>query len=139
MKLTLVRQERRKHERYTIEGPVYAAVGPEFQWMGHIVNISRSGVAFTYVKQKDGAPVQGETHIQLSDNDDALGVFPFISISDTGGDMADPYSSVEIRYHRGRFGRLDAQQKTKLMSLIAMKAAVESDHPSPSLAERSRR
>lgn len=139
MKLTLVRQERRKHERFTIEGPVYAAVGPEFQWMGHIVNISRSGVAFTYVKHRDGAPVKGETHIQLSDNDEPLGVFPFISVSDTGGDVADPYSSVEVRYHRGRFGSLNAQQKTKLMSFIEMKAAEETDHFVTSITERSRR
>jgi hypothetical protein len=127
MMLTEIKQERRKYERYAVEGPAYAAIGPDFGRMGHIVNISRSGLAFTYIKHRDRSIIEVETMIQISDNQETVGDFPFISISDKGGDLADPFSSVEVRYHRGRFGRLSREQKQILLAFLEMKTAFETE------------
>lgn len=127
MILTEIKQERRKFERYTVETPAYAAIGPDFGRMGHIINISRSGVAFTYIKHRERSIIEGETLIQISDNHETLGDFPFISISDTGCDLADPFSSVEVRYHRGRFGRLSPEQRQRLLSFLEMKTTFETE------------
>jgi hypothetical protein len=116
-----ITQERRRFERYTVAGPAYAAVGPDFRRMGHIMNISRSGVAFTYINHRNHSDLEGETMIQLSDNEKTLGDFPFITISDTGEDSADPYSSVEVRCHRGRFGSLTRDQQDIIRSFIRSK------------------
>lgn len=127
MMLTEIKEERRKFERYAVEGPAYAAIGPDFGQMGHIMNISRSGVAFSYIKHRERSIIDGETMIQISDNHKTLGNFPFISISDTGGDLADPFSSVEVRYHRGRFGRLSREQRLILLSFLEMKTMFETE------------
>lgn len=128
MMLTEIKKDRRKHERFAVEAPAYAAIGPDFGRMGHIINISRSGLAFTYIKHRDRSIIEVETMIQISDNRETIGDFPFISISDTGGDLADPYSSVEVRYHRGRFGRLSPEQRQILMAFLEMKTAIETEH-----------
>ena len=80
--------ERRVFERFKVSGPAYAALGPELDRMGHIINISRSGLAFSYIKHASDTPILGETRIQISDNADILCDMPFISISDTGCGMS---------------------------------------------------
>lgn len=127
MMLTEIKQDRRKFERYAVESPAYAAVGPDFGRMGHIINISRSGVAFTYIKHRERSIIEGETLIQISDNYETIGDFPFICVSDTGCDLADPFSSVEVRYHRGRFGDLSPEQKRRLLSFLEMKTTFETE------------
>lgn len=117
--------ERRVFERFKVTGPAYAAVGSKLDRMGHIINISRSGVAFSYIKHSSDPPWLGETRIQISDNIESLCDMPFISISDTSGDVADPHSSVEIRYHRGRFGPLTHEQLDALIGFLEEKTHFE--------------
>lgn len=110
-------RDRRKFERFPVEGSVYAVVGPFFNQPGHIVNISMSGLAFHYVSTSDEIKLT-QSVVQLKDNNRVFCSLPFISVSDTGGDVPDPYSSVEIRYHRGRFGQLTKEQTRNLRTFI---------------------
>lgn len=121
-------KERRKFERYYVEGTAYAALGPDFDHMGHIVNISLNGLAFSYVDDVDGHLELNRTTVQLRDNQQVLCSLPFESISDTDGDLPDPYSSVEIRYHRGRFGRLTQEQTRLLKAFLKKRTAFGQDH-----------
>jgi hypothetical protein len=115
--------ERRRNERYKVNGPAYAAIGPDFCRMGHIINISRSGLAFSYI-HKSGLPeLEMETRIQISDNNETLCEIPFISVSDTDGDLADPHSSVEIRLHRGCFGKLNRHELESLIEFLGNKTS----------------
>jgi hypothetical protein len=113
--------EKRKFERYRVSGPAYAAIGPGFSRMGHIVNISRNGVAFTYIQQSGTPPLETQTVIQISDNNGTLCTLPFHTVSDTNGDLADPHSSVEIRCHRGHFGKLTREQLNTLIHFLENK------------------
>ena len=113
--------ERRLFERFDVKSPAYAAVGPEFERIGRIINISRSGLAFSYIKHQDNLLTKRETRIQLSDSRGTFCVVPFITISDTGADIVDPYSSVELRYHRGRFGKLSMRQLDALVDFLKSK------------------
>lgn len=124
---TLVK-ERRKFERYFVEGTAYASLGPDFNHMGHIVDISLNGLAFSYVDDVDGQLELGRTTVQLKDNQRVLCSLPFESISDTDGDLPDPYSSVEIRYHRGRFGRLTRKQARLLKAFLKKRTAFGQNH-----------
>lgn len=123
---TTNKTERRVFERYKVKGPAYAAIGPDYERMGHIINISRSGVAFSYIHH-DHTPIDiGETHIKISDNQSVVCCdIPFISISDVGGDVADPHSSVEIRQHRGCFGILSREQLNSLIGFLEEKTPFE--------------
>ena len=124
---TLLR-ERRKFERFFVEGTAYAALGPDFNHMGHIVDISLNGLAFSYVDDVDRQLELSRTTVQLRDNHQVLCALPFESISDTDGDLPDPYSSVEIRYHRGRFGRLTREQTRLLKAFLKKRTAFGQDH-----------
>lgn len=121
-------KERRKFERYYVEGTTYAVLGPDFNHMGHIVNISLNGLAFSYVDDVDGRLELRRTTVQLRDNQQVLCALPFESISDTDGDLPDPFSSVEIRYHRGRFGRLTQEQARLLKAFLKKRTAFGQDH-----------
>ena len=113
--------EKRKFERYRVNGLAYAAIGPDFSRMGHIINISRSGLCFSYIQQADAPPYEKETYIQISDNVETLCEMPFVTISDTIGDLADPHSSVKIRHHRGCFGKLSRDQLASLAGFLGEK------------------
>lgn len=115
------RSERRRFRRFRVDGPAYAAVGPEFECMGHIINISRSGVAFSYVQHTSRPAAIGQTRIQLSDNMKSLCGMPFVSISDRAAEPVDPFSSVEIRLHRGSFGILSPEQLEALIDFLEEK------------------
>ncbi|GAB6097242.1 hypothetical protein JCM14469_34960 [Desulfatiferula olefinivorans] len=122
---TPVQSERRQFKRFRVDGPAYAAVGPELACMGHIINISRGGVAFSYVRHTGRPTNIGETLIRLSDNQTSLCDMPFVSISDQAADPVDPFSSVEIRLHRGCFGTLSREQLDDLIVFLEEKTPFE--------------
>ncbi len=119
-------KERRKSERFFVEGVAYAALGPDFNLMGHIVNISLKGLAFYYIDVGGGLGLN-RTTVQLRDSRQIICTLPFESISDTDGDVADPYSSVEIRYHRGRFVKLSREQTRDLRAFLEKRTALGHD------------
>ncbi|MBU1171903.1 MAG: PilZ domain-containing protein [Proteobacteria bacterium] len=123
--LTENRLDRRFFERFKVLGPAYAAIGPGFERMGHIINISRSGIAFNYIQHAGTPAILGESFIQISDNFQVISVMPFISILDDSGDLPDPHSSVEIRCHRGRFGPLSRNQLDTLIGFLEEKTQFE--------------
>ncbi len=126
--VTELLQERRKYERYFTEGTTYAAIGPDFRHLGHVVNISRSGLAFSYIDHPDILPDLDNKIIQLRDNHRIFCDLPFISISDTIEEKIDAYSSVDTRIHRGRFGRLSREQKSILLSFLKMRTAFSKEN-----------
>lgn len=120
----IVKIERREFERVKLVGAAYAAIGPDYSRMGHIMNISQGGVAFSYIYHRDMPELSGETKILISDNVEALEEMPFIAILDTGAYIADPHSSVVIRHIRGRFGDLSPAQMEALMNFQKEKTSL---------------
>lgn len=51
---TKVQVERRKHERYPVPTGVIAVLGPHFDRVGQIMDISRGGIGFRYVDSSEG-------------------------------------------------------------------------------------
>lgn len=117
--------ERRTFERFRVNSSAYAAIGPDFQRHGHIINISRGGVSFSYIQEPGMPGMNGTSSIVLSDSSETLEPLPFFSVDDTGGDMADPHSSVVLRYHRGRFGQLNRLQIEGLIRFLEKKTDFE--------------
>jgi c-di-GMP-binding flagellar brake protein YcgR len=73
--------ERRKHRRIQIKSGAFVGVGPHFDQVGPLIDISMGGLSFCYMarqKQPNGLSLD----IFLTDRDFYLSYLPFKAISD---------------------------------------------------------
>jgi len=108
--------QRRKHQRVTAKSGAYVAVGPHFNKVGPLVDISMDGLTFCYtarVKQPNGLSLD----IFLTDRDFYLSYVPFKSISDSEAQNNLP-GSTGTRQCTVRFGDLTPHQMAQLQYLI---------------------
>jgi hypothetical protein len=108
--------ERRKHKRFEIRGGAYVAVGPNFDQVGPLIDISMGGLSFRYMaseKQPNGLSLD----IFSADRDFYFGYVPFKEVSDlpTG---EGPSSSPVMRRSSVRFEDLTHYQRAQLEHLI---------------------
>ncbi len=129
--------EKREHKRFQLRNTIYASIkieknqtrsipqtthavsrknGPKIT--GQILNISSGGVAVSYIADTQQKGSAGEFFIQIGDENFRLELFPFVSLEDKQSQVPDPYSSIEMRLLRGKFGQLSSRQKAQLLSFI---------------------
>ncbi|MBU1340193.1 MAG: PilZ domain-containing protein [Proteobacteria bacterium] len=107
------RVERRKDIRYkAIEG-AYAAMGPNSQKLGQIVDISRGGLCFKYIDASNDDKdfgTQQEDLIFLSSMGHYVGDLPFKTVGDYLVTNAPSFSFMKIRKRHGQFFDLSVKQ-----------------------------
>jgi hypothetical protein len=103
--------ERRKHKRIQINGGAFVGIGPHFDQVGPLIDISMGGLSFCYMarqKQPNGLSLD----IFRTDRDFYLSYLPFKAISDLGT------PDTKVRRCSVQFGDLTQSQISHLESFI---------------------
>ncbi len=106
--------ERRKHRRFQTQGGTYAALNNGSIKIGQIQNISKGGLAFRYVANREQVERSYKVDIFATDNAFYLKNIPFKSISDVYIDFEIPFSTTSLRQCGGQFGELTRIQVSQL-------------------------
>ena len=110
--------ERRKQDRFKINAGAYVFYpSPNNIFMGKVVDISRSGIAFNYFTDNPVPDDISELGILVSRSGSALENLPFQIVSDE--DMPDhPASILVMRRRSGRFLTLTPAKENELKRFI---------------------
>ena len=111
--------ERRQQDRFKIEGSAYIYSASTFMFVGEVIDISRSGIAFRCMRDEDSIPVKiDDLGILLSNKGVITENFPFQIVSDETV-LVSPASNVVMKRGGGRFLPLSPEQKHELDRFIA--------------------
>ncbi len=108
--------EQRKHKRFEVQSGAFVGVGPDFNKVGPLIDMSMDGLAFCYrahVKQRKGLSLD----IFSTDGDFYLSYVPFKAVSDSKT-PGTPSGSVTTRQCTVQFGDLTPHQMSQLQYLI---------------------
>jgi hypothetical protein len=108
--------ERRKHKRIRVKSGAFVGVGPHFNQVGPLVDISTGGLAFCYMARKK-QPNGLSLDIFLTDGDFYLSYVPFKAVFDS--EISNNIAGyTPIRRCRVQFGDLTEIQLSHLEHLI---------------------
>ena len=108
--------EHRKHRRFLIPRDAFAALGPHFNQVGPLTDISKGGLAFCYTARKK-QPNGLSLDIFLTDGDFCLSYVPFREVSDSEVPN-NTAGYAPIRRCRVQFGDLTENQLSHLEYII---------------------
>ncbi len=111
--------EKRKHNRLEAQEDAYIALVNGSMKVGQILNISKGGLAFSYISKEAQLTGWHKMKIFLSSRRFYLKEIPFKVISDFCLDSKTPYSTVLMKQCSGQFGELTNQQRSRLDHFIA--------------------
>ena len=110
--------ERRKHKRFLAEDGAYAAVRPQYDKIGQIIDISQGGLSFSYIVSDGQAHEGSELDIFLIGDDFHLDKVPFKIVSDQKIPERLSPGSLKMRRCAVQFGDLTQKQMLKLEDFI---------------------
>jgi hypothetical protein len=116
--------ERRKHKRFRAEDGAYAAVRPQYDKIGQIIDVSRGGLSFRYLVSDSYGEASSELDIFLIGDDFHLDKLPFKTVSDQEIPERLSLGSRSMRRCAVQFGKLTQVQALKLEEFI-LKHTVE--------------
>lgn len=105
--------ERRKNKRYKAVEGAYAAISPNSNKIGQIIDISMGGLCFKYIntENKSEEPVnRNEASIFLSSMGYYVGDLPFQTIADYEVTDRPSFSSMKVRKRHVKFTDLTFKQ-----------------------------
>jgi len=105
--------ERRKNKRYKAVEGAYAAISPNSNKIGQIIDISMGGLCFKYIntENKSEEPVnRNQESIFLSSMGYYVGDLPFQTVADYEITDTPSFSSMEVRKRHVRFTDLTFKQ-----------------------------
>ena len=117
--------ERRKHKRFQVPRDAFVGVGPYFNKVGPITDMSIDGLAFRYIGSEEPSNRSHKLDIFLTDGDFYLGKIPFETISDLEIVNKAPSSSITMRRSSVQFRKLTHYQISQLESFIQIHCEVE--------------
>ena len=110
-------KERRKHRRFQVPGNTFVGIGPYFDNVGRMVDISMGGVAFRYVGTEEPSQ-ESSIYIFSSDHDFYLGNIPFKTVADFEIVKKAPSRHVTMRQAGLKFKKLTDNQISRLKYFI---------------------
>jgi len=105
--------ERRKHKRYKAVEGAYAAISPNSNKLGQIIDISMGGLCFKYIStdNKSEEPVdRNQESIFLSSMGYYVGELPFQTVADYEITDTPSFSSMKVRKRHVKFTDLTFKQ-----------------------------
>ncbi|MBW2174759.1 MAG: PilZ domain-containing protein [Deltaproteobacteria bacterium] len=108
--------EQRKHNRIRVKSHAFVGVGPHFNQVGPLTDISKGGLAFCYTARKK-QPNGLSLDIFLTDGDFCLSYVPFKEVSDSEVPN-NTAGYAPIRRCRVQFGDLTENQLSRLEHII---------------------
>jgi len=110
--------ERRFHKRLQVQQGVYALLKNGSSKLGQIKNISKGGLAFMYINDREQIHEPAEVDIFLSGHGFILKGIPCKKISDIHVDNYVPFSTFEMRQLGVQFGDVSHNQLAHLDTFI---------------------
>jgi hypothetical protein len=110
--------ERRKYKRFQVQEGVYALLKNNSSKLGQIKNISRGGLAFSYIVDGEQIHEAFKVDIFISNIGYCLKDIPSRKISDLHLDNRLPFSTFSIRQARIQFNELNHSQLSQLDNLM---------------------
>jgi hypothetical protein len=108
------RVERREHKRFLVQEGAYALLKNNSSKLGQIKNISRGGLAFSYIADGEQMHESFKVDIFMSNIGYCLRDVPSKKISDFHIDNKLPFSTFAIRQVGIQFNELDHSQLSQL-------------------------
>lgn len=110
--------ERRKQERFKVEGDAYVYSASSFTFIGKVIDISRAGVSFSYMEDDHSEPIKiDDLGILISKKDFIAENLPLQIVSDKA--VPDLPVGVVVRKRcSGRFLFLTPEQEGELERFI---------------------
>ena len=110
--------EKRKQERFKVDNDIYVYNSSSYiAFVGNILDISPSGISFSYVMEISVPVDLDKLSILSSKHNSVLKNLPFETISDEII-QGDPASTVVMRRRSGRFLSLTPEQERELERFI---------------------
>lgn len=110
--------ERRRHKRFQAEEGAYAAVRPQYDKIGQIIDVSRGGLAFRYMVSDRQEGASFELDIFLIGNSFHLDKVPFQIVSDEKIPERLSPGTQRMRRCGVQFGELTQMQILRLEEFI---------------------
>ena len=110
--------ERRRHKRFQAEDGAYAAVRPQYDKIGQIIDVSRGGLAFRYMVSGSQEDASSELDIFLIGDSFHLDKVPFQTVSDEQIPETLSPGSQKMRRCGVQFEELTQVQVLKLEEFI---------------------
>ncbi|OEU68683.1 MAG: hypothetical protein BA867_05445 [Desulfobacterales bacterium S5133MH16] len=110
--------ERREHKRFLVQEGVYALLKNNSSKLGQIKNISRGGLAFSYIVDEEQMHDSFKVDIFISNLGYCLKDIPSKKISDFHVDNKLPFSTFSIRQVGIQFNELNHSQLSQLDNLM---------------------
>ena len=115
----------RKQERFKVEGDAYVYSASSFTFIGKVIDISPSGISFSYMADDDSEPIMiDELGILLSKKNSMAENLPLRVVSDEAV-SGSPASAVVKKRCGGRFLSLTPEQEGELALFIKRHAVKE--------------
>jgi hypothetical protein len=106
--------EKRKHKRFKVQKNTYIITVNDTTNLGQMINISKGGLAFNYIGQKEKIAGWHKVDIFLSSKRFYLKEILFKATSDFYLDPNTPFSTVLMKQCGGEFGEMTDEQKSQL-------------------------
>ncbi len=103
--------ERRRQERFQVSNGAFVGLGPHYNNVGQIIDLSMGGLAFHYAGSKEPPRGSWKLDIFLNDGNFYLGKVPFRIISDFEIADKEPFDPITTRRSSVQFGNLTHYQK----------------------------
>ena len=111
------RKEQRKSKRFQAPKGTLVGIGPEFNKVGPLIDLSMTGLAFHYVGTQE-TPKGSYVDIFMTDGEFYIGNLPIKPMMDCQIVDKDPSASSTLRRCGVEFGKLTDQQKAGLERFI---------------------
>ena len=109
--------ERRKQERYIMSVDTFAFLRPPVNKIGQLIDISLSGLAFSYFSS-NGASLESNGLDILAYKEICLENVPYITVNDFIIPNEQPFSQVTMRRRCVKFDNLNPENQIQIQKLI---------------------
>ncbi len=110
--------ERRKHKRFKGQYGAFVVLQSTVYKLGQIIDISRGGLAFKYIANRNRFKWSDELDILLADSDFQLEKISFKIVSDHRIESEMPFRYITTRRCGIRFGELEKDQISRIEYFI---------------------
>jgi hypothetical protein len=122
------RADRRKHKRHRAQVSAFVDIRIGRIKVGKIVDISRGGLAFRYVDERERLKEQFELDMYFRDNDFRMEYVPVKTIWDRGSARELSFST-RTRLRGVQFGKLKQTQFSELERFLLLNTLIEEERP----------
>jgi len=106
--------ERRKYRRFRVQNGSFAALCPQFNILGQIMDVSTGGLSFRYVASEERSKESSQLSILLTDGSFCFDKIPFEAVWDTPMPREFSFGAITLRQCGVHFGELTHGQKLDL-------------------------